>query len=245
MITLTDTMKSFLVGTCALLTSAQFAHAENHSPKLNKPILVEMFTSQNCPACPAANEKLIELTDELEIFPLTWSVSYWDYLGWNDTFAKTGFNERQRDYADSFGLRGPYTPQTVVDGCMQTSGRPSKSQIRKKVDMTRKPHGADVDIGLISNILTLTASSNVPELEVIRVSYLPGITTIVPGDGFNRNKVISHINIVTDVEVLDDWSGKETGTFDVTCPDEACIVIVQEKQSNDIVDYFPITPNTA
>ena len=103
------------VACCCTAGALAFSTPAIAGPKPKNPILVELFTSQNCPACPAANEKLIELSKSDTIFPLTWSVSYWDYLGEKDPFAQPEFNKRQRKYADHFNLRAPFTPQAVVD----------------------------------------------------------------------------------------------------------------------------------
>ena len=56
------------------------------------------------------------------VLALTFSVDYWDYLGWADTFAKPEFAERQKAYVAKLALREPYTPQVVVDGRAQAPG---------------------------------------------------------------------------------------------------------------------------
>ena len=60
-----------------------------------RPIVVELFTSQGCSSCPPANANLIELSKRPDVLALSFSVTYWDYLGWKDIFGKPEFTERQ------------------------------------------------------------------------------------------------------------------------------------------------------
>ena len=92
-------------------------------PAAADPILVELFASHNCQACPKAHDTLAEVNGERDdVLILTWSVDYWDYLGEADPMAMPVSAERQSAYVDAFGLRGPYTPQTVYDGRRQCPG---------------------------------------------------------------------------------------------------------------------------
>ena len=53
---------------------------------------------------------------------LTYPVGIWDYLGWDDTFAKKEFTERQKRYNRVLNYRGPYTPQVVYSGRLHGPG---------------------------------------------------------------------------------------------------------------------------
>jgi hypothetical protein len=43
-------------------------------------------------------------------------------LGWRDPFSSEAFSRRQRDYSQSLGARGLYTPQAVIDGRTECIG---------------------------------------------------------------------------------------------------------------------------
>jgi len=43
-------------------------------------VVVELFTSQGCSSCPAADAMLTELRGKPGILPLTLNVDYWDYM---------------------------------------------------------------------------------------------------------------------------------------------------------------------
>lgn len=42
---------------------------------------------------------------------LTYHVTYWDRLGWKDTFADSAFDQRQWEYAKVFQRKSVFTPQ--------------------------------------------------------------------------------------------------------------------------------------
>ena len=85
------------------------------------PVVVELFTAQGCAACDKANTYVAGLAGRKGVLPLIFSVDYWDYLGWKDTFARPEFTDRQRAYAKRFGVPEVFTPQVVVDGRAQTA----------------------------------------------------------------------------------------------------------------------------
>lgn len=96
-------------------------------PKHQGFALVELFTSEGCSSCPAADRYLSELTmraqsQDLAIFTLSFHVDYWDYLGWQDPFAKAEFTHRQRAYARFQSEARVYTPQMMVNGVVAFVG---------------------------------------------------------------------------------------------------------------------------
>src|SRR5262245_20529255 len=86
--------------------------AAEPAPELAPPLVtVELFTSQGCASCPAADNLLTELADRPDVLALSLSVDYWDYLGWRDTLARPEHTKRQYAYAKSLRTYQPYTPQ--------------------------------------------------------------------------------------------------------------------------------------
>ncbi len=79
------------------------------------PVLVELFTSQGCSSCPPADRLLGALATRPDVLALAFHVTYWDRLGWADTFGDPRFTERQQAYADRLG-GGLYTPEAVIGG---------------------------------------------------------------------------------------------------------------------------------
>ena len=87
-----------------------------------RPVVVELFTSQGCSSCPPANAFLNEISRErLDVLPLAFHVTYWDRLGWKDPFSLEVATMRQDYYGHRFG-DGSYTPEMVVDGTVGLVG---------------------------------------------------------------------------------------------------------------------------
>lgn len=82
--------------------------------------LIELFTSQGCSSCPAAEAWLSKLKSDpglwKDFVPLAFHVDYWNHLGWRDRFASPASTKRQRDYAMRSGIDSVYTPEFVVNG---------------------------------------------------------------------------------------------------------------------------------
>src|SRR2546426_10866329 len=82
--------------------------------------LVELYTSEGCDSCPAADHWLSSLFGQGfrpdQVVPLALHVDYWDYIGWKDPFAKGEFSVRQRKLAQMKRPGIGYTPQVVVPG---------------------------------------------------------------------------------------------------------------------------------
>src|ERR1700694_785459 len=84
--------------------------------------VVELFTSEGCSSCPAADKLLGELARDSSIVAISLPVDYWDYLGWKDTLALPGHAKRQHAYGRARGGREVYTPQVVVNGVIHVLG---------------------------------------------------------------------------------------------------------------------------
>jgi hypothetical protein len=86
------------------------------------PVVVELFTSQGCNSCPPADAYLGTLSRRPGLLPLAFHVDYWNYIGWDDPFARPWAAARQRAYQKSLNERFVYTPQIVVNGAAQGIG---------------------------------------------------------------------------------------------------------------------------
>lgn len=88
--------------------------------------VVELFTSQGCSSCPIADRHLSALISSADssgqnIFGLSFHVTYWNNLGWEDPYSQQAFTNRQRKYSDALG-GGLYTPEMVINGTSRMVG---------------------------------------------------------------------------------------------------------------------------
>ena len=93
------------------LTGMSVAQSANSSP-----VVVELYTSQGCSSCPAADAVLANLAKRDDVIALALHVDYWDYIGWRDPFASPRFEKRQREAARLARTTLVYTPQVMVNG---------------------------------------------------------------------------------------------------------------------------------
>lgn len=180
------------------------------------PVLVELFASKNCRSCPAAYRNVRTLDNEREdILLLTWPVDYWDYLGTKEKMALPESKDRQRGYVERFALRGPYTPQVVINGSDHAAGNKANRLIS----------ALDRALNLPESAVTVTRNAGKLRLDgepggladVWWVSYL--------SDGDNTKSDMPHP--VTSVRQIGPWLG---GRADIDLPDcvSGCMLIVQE-----------------
>lgn len=173
------------------------------------PVVVELYTAQGCAACSKANETLADLADDPGVLALTFPVDYWDYLGWEDTFARPEFAARQRAYLGKLAMRDVYTPQVVVDGRAQVSGaRPDA--VEKLIDEhergARNP--PDMEFRVDGRVGVGSGPSPRGGAEVWLVRYDPRAQEIDVRRGENRGQTLVQKNVVREIVRLGTWSGR-------------------------------------
>src|SRR6266851_3278081 len=88
-----------MIKICALLLALCLALAVTPAQAGERPIVVELFTSEGCSSCPPADALLAELAGRPDVLALSFHVDYWDRLGWKDPFSSREATERQNRYA--------------------------------------------------------------------------------------------------------------------------------------------------
>jgi len=126
----------------ALSTSQ--APAPNSGSAPDKPVLVELFTSEGCSDCPPADDLLSRLDREqpipgVRVVVLSEHVTYWNHAGWRDPFSLDQMDQRQNDYVARFHIESSYTPQAVVDGAEQLVGNSPRKVVDAIVHQASQP----------------------------------------------------------------------------------------------------------
>jgi hypothetical protein len=110
-----------LASTIALLALTSTAGAVEAPCRAVSPAytvaLVELYTSQGCSSCPPADQWLSRFGADqasTHAIPLALHVGYWDYIGWEDPFARKEFNQRQDWLVSRTGSSRAYTPEIFI-----------------------------------------------------------------------------------------------------------------------------------
>lgn len=170
------------------------------------PVVVELFQSQGCSSCPPANANVQAIADRPDVLALSFSVTYWDQLGWKDTFARPAFTARQWDYAHGLGHPNVFTPQVVVNGRKDGVGvdpRALAALIRAGDRGTGGP-SLEVDRGL-ARLGPGAAPARPADVWLAR--YDPRIIQVPIRRGENGGKTLPHKNIVRQLVRLGAWTG--------------------------------------
>jgi hypothetical protein len=186
-----------------LLAQAIGARAEDAT----HPTVVELFQSQGCSSCPPAIANVNAISDRADVLALSFAVTYWDSLGWKDTFARQQFTERQWQYAKALRHASVFTPQVVVNGRLDGVGseRSEIAALMRRAD--RGVQGPTLSIG--SDSVQIGASSAFAEAaDVWLVRYDARTLEVAVGRGENAGKTLPHKNIVREFIRIGGWSGK-------------------------------------
>jgi len=220
-------MKSLLL---PILLAAPLAAPPVMAQSVDRPAVVELYTSQGCSSCPPADALLEKLAARPEVIALALHVDYWDYIGWKDTFGDPAFTERQRGYAREAGERMVFTPQMVINGETSIVGNDASA-----LNDVLAPAGGDKapDLQVSRQGATLSVRADaVPGLEapvvVELVRYLPHVTVAI-GRGENAGRKLSYVNTVTSWREIGRWDGRAALALDVRAEGEQpAVVLIQE-----------------
>lgn len=171
------------------------------------PVIVELYTAQGCASCTGSGAVMETLAARRDVLPLTFSVDYWDYLGWTDTLARPEFTRRQRAYVARFGLGEPYTPQVVVEGRGQ-GGALEPEQLDGLIQ--RAAQGAEGPRINLSATRARVGAGRAPRggAEVWMVRYDPRPRSVQVRRGDNRGQTVVAINAVRELRRLGTWRGR-------------------------------------
>lgn len=189
--------------TCLSAAAAVLAPGLAFAADAAHPTVVELFQSQGCSSCPPANANVLAIADRPDILALSWQVTYWDDLGWKDTFGMPKFTERQWQYARPFHRGEVATPEVVVNGRADVVGsnRAELDSLIRRAD--RGDSGPAISIG--AGRVTLAGQGG--KALVLLVRYDPNIINVPIQRGENGGKTLPHRNVVREVAVLGDWAG--------------------------------------
>jgi hypothetical protein len=170
-----------------------------------QPTVVELFQSQGCSSCPPADLNLNAIADRPGVIALSFAVTYWDRLGWKDTFANPRFTTRQWAYARGLRHSNVATPQIVINGRRDLVGDNAR-ELDAAVRAAGEPAGASLTVtrGQVS-----VGAGPAPGrgADVWLVRYDPRVQWVAVRRGENGGKTLPHRDIVRQLVRLGGWFG--------------------------------------
>src|SRR5207248_6823709 len=199
------------------------------------PVVVEEFQSQGCSSCPPANANLNALAGRPEVLALSYAVTYWDGLGWKDTFASPAFTQRQWDYAHFAGRTNVATPQVIVNGGPKINGG-DRGEIDQLVASEGAPAGGPLVEAKNGQIAVAAGKAARPATAWL-VRYDPKVRWVAIRAGENEGLKLPHRNVVRELLALGEWKGP-AASFNLpaaTEPSLAAAVLVQAGKGGPIL----------
>lgn len=207
----------------------------------NDLVLVELFTSQGCSSCPAADKVAGVLAEDPNTIVLSLNVDYWDYLGWRDTLAKPEYTARQQDYARSRGDSSVYTPQMVVNGATHVVGSDSR---RVKADIVEgRANTLAIPLSLAMNEseikVDIPAAAFDGEATLWLMAVAPSIEVKIER-GENSGQSVTYHNVVRNMVPATMWkgeafSGKWMRDAVMTPECKFCVAILQRERTGPLL----------
>ncbi len=210
--------------------------------------VLELYTSEGCSSCPPADDVLRGVATQDNVFALAFHVTYWNRLGWKDSFSQKIFDDRQYNYGARFKKDGVYTPQLVVNGTEEFVGsrkNQAENAIKKalatpiKVQIELSKVLKDKDIQ-IKYKLTGDNKDAVMNFVVIESNFS---TKVMRGE--NEGLTLKHDNVVRDFETTE---AKNTeGVLEIfplknwRIENCAAIIFLQDKKTNQVIGAAKIS----
>ena len=178
-----------------------------------RPMVVELFTSEGCSSCPPADALLAELASRPDVLALSFHVDYWDRLGWKDPYSSREATERQNHYATLLDLSTVYTPQIVVDGKWQAVGS-DHAEVKRALDaaghtLAEVPVALTIDRGLAQ--IKLGAAGGLVSGAVLLIGFDRRHVTAVQR-GENSGRTLAHVDVVRGIEQVAQFRGQASVT---------------------------------
>lgn len=231
-------LKALIAG-FALLVIPQGARSENSAaaPKA----VVELFTSQGCSSCPAADAVIGRVAAKRkDVVALTLSTDIWDYLGWKDTLSSPKLGERHKAYARAFQDM-LYTPQAVINGAVHVNGA-DEALLNRKIDAAQAPR-VPIRIWEDNGKLHIEAAGSeagAVKSATLWLAMISDKVTVPITRGENSGKTLTYYNVVREITPVGMWTGKTmTAQFErasIARPDtNRCAVLLQEGHGGRII----------
>jgi hypothetical protein len=213
--------------------------------------LAELFTSEGCSSCPVADEMLQEMTDILKkenkpVLGLAFHITYWDHLGWKDSFSQQKFTDRQKKYCTLLQVPSIYTPQMIINGEYEFVGSNPIAfrETVEKVLTHASPYQFDAHATLQGNVVSISYSLNKKtKHELLNIALIELSVKKDVKRGENKNRILKHYNVVRELqtmELLPSGESKITLPADLDPNNSAVVIFVQHQRNLKVLGAVKI-----
>ena len=220
--------------TLALVLIASSAIAQNN------PVVIELFTSQGCSSCPAADKNLAEILEEAEkagqpVFGLSFHVDYWNYVGWKDPYSDAEYTMRQRAYSLFVHAATVYTPQMIVNGAAEFVGSDIKVSHDAVAQALTQKTEYPISLGAVEQrggkiVVPYTLEKRPAGFTINAAIVERNLENDVPR-GENAGRKLAHRNVVRSFVSK---GAQKTGVIEIVLPSQltasSLIVFLQDNQ---------------
>jgi len=194
------------IGAAAALAALSISGAAMAQAPAAPMQVVELFTSQGCSSCPPADVAVAAISARPDIVALSFGVTYWDNLGWKDTFAQQKFTDRQWAYAKGLRHDNVATPQVVINGRTDVVGQ-SVGEIDAALRRAKLAPGPALTLTAAGVSVAGAAPARAADVWLVR--YNPNVQQVPVKRGENTGKTLPIKNVVKELTRLGAWSGGE------------------------------------
>ncbi|MGY2047319.1 DUF1223 domain-containing protein [Methylobacterium sp. JK268] len=193
----------------------------------DRPLVLELFTSQGCSSCPPADAYLGELAaSRPDLLPLTFHVTYWNGLGWQDPFSLPEATDRQAAYATRFdGVS--FTPQLVVDGALSVVGS-DREAAAGAIAQARAalPASPAASLRRRGGDLAVAVGEGAGRGRLLLVGFDHAHRTAVRR-GENGGRTLVEANVVRGIREIGAWTGARVEGLHAAPPGEDAALLLQ------------------
>jgi hypothetical protein len=223
-------LRNLLISLGAVAATASPALANDPA----HPTVVELYQSQGCSSCPPAIANINAIAGRRDVLALTFAVTYWDQLGWKDTFAQPKFTDRQWAFAHALGRGNVATPQTIVNGRVVTNGGDRAELIAAIRAADRGASGPAISASGGKVAIGRGTATRLATVWLVRYDPRPLDVPIRAGE--NGGRTITHRNVVRSLTNIGQWNGQPaTVSVPAAQPRLRSAVLVQSGTGGPII----------
>jgi hypothetical protein len=209
----------------------------------DRPVLIELFTSQGCNSCPPADALLGELAQRPGVLALAFHVDYWNGLGWSDPFSSKLATARQNDYAQRLGKRSIYTPQLVVDGAADAVGS-DRADVAALITAAQRRAATGPTIETATDAAgarIVRLGAGIADHATVWLAGYDRAHVTPVGRGENGGRTLTEYQVVRSLVRLGDWTGAAAQYVLPTMTGDGAILFVQPDRAGPMLAAQDIT----